>query len=115
MVGFAAGAMLTMATAMAGQMAGPPSSPNIYGPLASVAVPADAPPLFVARAADDPFFAKRGRPDRRLEGCQEARRVPPLRAGRTWLRHVSEATANTGWFEASESWMTMHGRMQPAT
>ena len=28
----------------------------IYGPLEPVAVPADAPPMFVALAADDPIF-----------------------------------------------------------
>ena len=29
---------------------------NIYGPLGAVDVPADAPPLFAAVAADDPLF-----------------------------------------------------------
>jgi len=44
MVGFSAGAMLTMATALAGEDAGPAFIGNIYGPLAPVTVPADAPP-----------------------------------------------------------------------
>lgn len=60
MVGFSAGAMLTMATALVGEDARPAFIGNIYGPLASVPVPDDAPPLFVALAADDPFFADSG-------------------------------------------------------
>src|SRR5512143_49405 len=60
MVGFSAGAMLTMATALVGEDAKPAFIGNIYGPLAAVTVPADAPPLFAALAADDPFFANGG-------------------------------------------------------
>jgi acetyl esterase/lipase len=56
MIGFSAGAMLTMATTLAGEDARPAFIGNIYGPLASVTVPAEAPPLFIALAADDPFF-----------------------------------------------------------
>ena len=60
MVGFSAGAMLTLATELGGQDAKPAFIGIIYGPLAAVTVPADAPPLFVALAADDPFFANGG-------------------------------------------------------
>ena len=60
MVGFSAGAMLTMATTLAGEDAKPAFIGNIYGPLAPLTVPADAPPLFIALAADDPFFANGG-------------------------------------------------------
>jgi hypothetical protein len=56
MVGFSAGAMLTLATTLAGDDAKPAFIGLIYGPLTSVTVPADAPPMFVALAADDPFF-----------------------------------------------------------
>lgn len=56
MVGFSAGAMLTMATAIAGQDAKPAFLGDIYGPLAAMPVPENAPPLFVALAADDPLF-----------------------------------------------------------
>src|SRR5439155_841171 len=60
MVGFSAGAMLTMATTLAGDDSKPAFIGTIYGPLAPVAVPADAPPLFVALAADDPLFGNAG-------------------------------------------------------
>jgi acetyl esterase/lipase len=45
MVGFSAGAMLTMATPPAGEDAKPAFIGNIYGPLAPLTVPADASPL----------------------------------------------------------------------
>jgi acetyl esterase/lipase len=60
MIGFSAGAMLTLATALAGEDAKPAFIGDVYGPLAPVTVPADAPPLFVALAADDPLFANGG-------------------------------------------------------
>ncbi|MBW8897709.1 MAG: alpha/beta hydrolase fold domain-containing protein, partial [Massilia sp.] len=60
MVGFSAGAMLTMATTLHGQDAKPAFIGDIYGPLAAVTVPADAPPLFIALAADDPLFGNGG-------------------------------------------------------
>ena len=52
--------MLTLVSELAGQDAKPAFIGIIYGPLAAVTVPADAPPLFVALAADDPFFANGG-------------------------------------------------------
>ncbi|HWF92667.1 MAG TPA: hypothetical protein VN684_10315, partial [Terriglobales bacterium] len=60
MVGFSASTALTMASSLAGEDAKPASIGIIYGPLASVKVPADAPPLFIALAADDPFFGNAG-------------------------------------------------------
>ena len=59
MIGFSAGAMLTIATTLYGQDAKPAFIGDIYGPLTNVEVPTDAPPLFVALAADDPFFCQR--------------------------------------------------------
>jgi len=49
MVGFSAGAMLTLTTALAGQEAKPAFIGDIYGPMGAVTVPADAP---AARAAN---------------------------------------------------------------
>jgi dienelactone hydrolase len=56
MIGFSAGAMLTMATTLNNRDAKPAFIGNIYGPLSAVDVPPDAPPLFAAIAADDPLF-----------------------------------------------------------
>ncbi|MEO8722274.1 MAG: alpha/beta hydrolase [Sphingobium sp.] len=62
MIGFSAGAMTTLNSILE---AGTPANPGtrapdfvgyIYGPMQSVAVPADAPPMFAALAMDDPLF-----------------------------------------------------------
>ena len=114
MVGFSAGAALTLATALVGEDARPAFIGDIYGPLASVPVPADAPPLFVALAADDPFFAGSG------FGLIESWRT----AGKPVEFHFYEQgghgfgmypkeTTSTGWFDAFVSWLTMHGMLKP--
>lgn len=118
MVGFSAGAMLTMATALTARDAAPAFIANIYGSLAPVSVPAGAPPLFVALAADDPLFGNSG------FGLIESWRA----AGRPVEFHLYEQgghgfgmypkdTTSTGWFEAFAQWLAMHGYMArvPAT
>jgi acetyl esterase/lipase len=57
MVGFSAGAMTVLQVALKNA---PDARPDfiapIYGPMMSVEVPPNAPPMFVARAADDPLL-----------------------------------------------------------
>src|SRR5439155_12350080 len=60
MVGFSAGAMLTMATVLAGDDAKPAFIGNNYGSQGALPVPTDSPPMFVALAADDPLFGNGG-------------------------------------------------------
>jgi acetyl esterase/lipase len=60
MMGFSAGAGATMATTLTAPQTHPAFIAPIYGGLNAVEVPADAPPMFVALAADDPLFAGRG-------------------------------------------------------
>jgi acetyl esterase/lipase len=114
MVGFSAGAMLTMATALVGEDARPAFIGNIYGPLAAVTVPADAPPLFVALAADDPFFASGG--FGLIESWRAARRPVEFhlyeQGGHGFGMYPKETTS-TGWFEAFVRWLTMHGMLAP--
>ncbi len=114
MVGFSAGAMLTMATALAGEDARPAFIANIYGPLAPVTVPADAPPLFVALAADDPFFANGG--IGLIDSWRAAKRPAEFhlyeQGGHGFGMYPKETTS-TGWFEAFVSWLTMHGMLAP--
>lgn len=58
-LGFSAGAMTTLATTQANaQDARPDFVGMIYGPTEKTDVPANAPPLFAAIAADDRFFIK---------------------------------------------------------
>lgn len=114
MVGFSAGAMLTMATALAGQDAKPVFIGNIYGPLAPMTVPADAPPLFVALAADDPFFASGG--FGLIESWRAAKRPAEFhlyeQGGHGFGMYPKETTS-TGWFNAFVNWLTMHGMLKP--
>lgn len=61
MIGFSAGAMTTLQVALTTDVASRPDfAASIYGPMAAVSPPADAPPLFVALAADDPLFGGSG-------------------------------------------------------
>jgi acetyl esterase/lipase len=109
MVGFSAGAMLTMATTLAGQDARPAFIANIYGPLAAVKVPADAPPLFVALAADDPLFANSG--FGLIEGWRTAKRPVEFHLfeqGGHGFGMYPKKTTSTGWFDEYVRWLEMH-------
>ncbi|WP_243846818.1 alpha/beta hydrolase [Sphingomonas japonica] len=112
MVGFSAGAMLTMATALAGEDAKPAFIGNVYGPLAPVTVPADAPPLFVALAADDPLFGNSGYG--LIESWTKAKRPVEFhlyeQGGHGFGMYPKETTS-TGWFDAFARWLAMHGYM----
>jgi len=60
-IGFSAGAMTALHAALAPSAAARPAFVGyIYGPMASVDVPADAPPIFVALALDDGLFGRSG-------------------------------------------------------
>ena len=114
MVGFSAGAMLTMATTLAGQDAKPAFIGVIYGPLAPVAVPADAPPMFVALAADDPFFANSG--IGLIDSWRAAKRPVEFHLyeqGGHGFGMYQKTTTSTGWFEAFARWLDMHGLLKP--
>lgn len=58
MVGFSAGAGTTMAATLQSTENKPAFIAPVYGGMRAVEVPADAPPMFVALAADDPLFGK---------------------------------------------------------
>jgi len=115
MVGFSAGAMLTMATVLAGQDAKPAFLGNIYGPLAPVTVPADAPPMFIALAADDPLFGNGG--FGLIDSWRAAKRPVEFhlyeQGGHGFGMYPKETTS-TGWFEEFARWMAMHGWIKRA-
>jgi len=114
MIGFSAGAMLTMATTLAGEEAKPAFIGNIYGPLASVTVPAEAPPLFIALAADDPFFGNSGYG--LVDSWKAAKRPVEFhlyeQGGHGFGMYPKETTS-TGWFDAFVRWLGMHGMLKP--
>jgi acetyl esterase/lipase len=115
MVGFSAGAMLTLTTAVAGEEAKPAFIGDIYGPLGAMTVPADAPPLFVAIAADDPFFG--GGEMGIVKSWIAAKRPVELhlfeQGGHGFGMYPKETTS-TGWFDAFARWLGMHGMLKPA-
>jgi acetyl esterase/lipase len=115
MVGFSAGAMLTMATTLSGGDAKPAFIGDIYGPLEPVKVPADAPPLFAALAADDPLFAGRGMG--LIDSWAAAKKPVEFhlygQGGHGFGMYPKETTS-TGWFDAFYKWIVMNGFTKPA-
>ncbi|WP_407695525.1 alpha/beta hydrolase [Sphingomonas psychrotolerans] len=115
MIGFSAGAMLTMATTLAGEEAKPAFIGNIYGPLASMTVPAAAPPMFAALAADDPLFGNSG--FGLIENWRAAKRPVEFHLyeqGGHGFGMYKKDTTSTGWFGAFADWLRMHGFLQAA-
>jgi acetyl esterase/lipase len=113
MVGFSAGAMLTISTTLYGKDAKPAFIGDIYGPLSKVNVPADAPPLFVALAADDPFFATA---DFGLIDSWRAAKRPVefhfFEQGGHGFGMYDKTTTSTGWFDNFVRWLDMHGYLE---
>ena len=115
MVGFSAGAMLTLQTALQASETNPAFIGIIYGPLQSVTVPADAPPMFVALAADDPLFGGRGMG--LIESWTAAKRPVEFHLyeeGGHGFGMYPKETTSTGWFEAFMRWLGMHQLLTPA-
>ncbi|WP_088185059.1 alpha/beta hydrolase [Sphingobium sp. Z007] len=114
MIGFSAGAMLTMATTLATKEAKPAFIGNIYGPLGSMTVPQDAPPMFAAIAADDPLFGDR---DFKLIDEWRAAKRPVefhlYEQGGHGFGMYPKTTTSTGWFDAFVRWLDMHGMLKP--
>lgn len=113
MIGFSAGAMLTLTTALHSESAKPAFIGNIYGPLSAVEVPADAPPLFAAIAADDPLFPVNFG---LIEAWRKANRPVEFhyyeQGGHGFGMYPKETTS-TGWFDAYVAWLGMHGYLTP--
>jgi len=114
MIGFSAGAMLTMACTLHDKEATPAFIGNIYGPLAAVEVPVDAPPLFAAVAADDPIFGLSN--FGLIESWRKANRPVEFhyyeQGGHGFGMYPKETTS-TGWFDAYVNWLRMHGLLKP--
>jgi acetyl esterase/lipase len=114
MIGFSAGAMLTLATTLDGDDAKPAFIGLIYGSLSPVTVPADAPPMFVALAADDPFFANGG--FGLIDSWKSAKRPVEFHLyeqGGHGFGMYQKPTTSTGWFDAYVRWIGMHGMLKP--
>ncbi|MFL6575209.1 MAG: alpha/beta hydrolase [Povalibacter sp.] len=114
MMGFSAGAGTTMAATLQSKENKPAFIAPIYGSQAAVEVPPDAPPLFVALAADDPLFAKN---DYGLIAAWK-------QAGRPVEFHLYQngghgfglgnpGKTSTGWFPQFMLWLEVNGFVEP--
>lgn len=114
MVGFSAGAMLTISTTLYGQDAKPAFIGEVYGSLAPVEVPADAPPLFFAIAADDPLFGNGS--FGLIDSWRAAKRPVEFHfyeQGGHGFGMYQKPTTSTGWFDDFTRWLAMHGYLKP--
>ena len=111
MVGFSAGAMTTLALTMSSTPDDMPAFiAPIYGPMAAIAVPAAAPPMFNVLANDDPLFARKGLG--LIEAWQAARRPVEFhlyQAGGHGFGMGRAGTTSPSWIEAFRSWLDANG------
>jgi acetyl esterase/lipase len=114
MVGFSAGAQTTLAVTLQAEVADRPAFIGlIYPPMAPVAAPADAPPMFVALAADDPLFGRMG--DGLIESWVAARRPFEFHVyehGGHGFGLGLKGTTTEGWIEGLIRWIGMNGFLE---
>jgi acetyl esterase/lipase len=112
MVGFSAGAMTTMATALAAPDTHLAFIAPIYGSMEAVKVPVDGPPLFAVLAANDPLFANKG--FGLIESWQKAGKPVEFhlyQAGGHGFGLGKKGTTSTGWFEDFMHWLDANGML----
>ncbi len=113
-MGFSAGAMTTLGVTEADA---PDARPDfiapIYPPMSRVVVPADAPPMFVAIASDDPLFGSKG--FGLIEAWQAAKKPVELhlyeKGGHGFA--ANHGTTSEHWFQELAWWMEARGLMTP--
>ncbi|MES1202376.1 MAG: alpha/beta hydrolase [Pseudomonadota bacterium] len=110
MIGFSAGAGTTMATALNAPQTRPAFLGSFYGGMNAVQVPADAPPLFVALAADDPLFGGRG--FGLVQSWQDAGRPVELhyyQNGGHGFGLGNPGKTSNDWFDTFMHWLDVNG------
>ena len=110
MIGFSAGAMTTMVTALSAPDTRLAFIAPIYGSMEAVTVPKDAPPLFAVLAADDPLFARKGLG--LIDSWQQAGRPVEFhlyQGGGHGFGLGKPGTTSPGWFDAFTRWLTVSG------
>ena len=116
MIGFSAGAVLTMATTLNSQEAKPAFIGNIYGGLSRRGRPArrTAPLRGDRRRRPAPRHPNFGL----IENWRKAKRPVEFhyyeRGGHGFGMYPKETTS-TGWFDAYVKWLGMHGYLKPKT
>ncbi len=106
MIGFSAGAMTTLSTALQAPETKPLFIGPVYGGMGPVEVPENAPPMFVVLAADDPLFAGTG--FGLIESWQAAGRPVEFHLyqnGGHGFGLGNPGKTSTGWFDVFMHWM----------
>src|SRR6186713_477776 len=110
MMGFSAGAGTTMAATLESKEIKPAFIAPIYGRQSAVEVPPDAPPMFVAVAADDPLF---GNNDYGLISAWKKAGRPvefhPYQNGGHGFGLGNPPKTSTGWFPQFILWLESNG------
>jgi acetyl esterase/lipase len=116
MMGFSAGAMTTMNTAVAAKATEKPAFIGyIYGPMYPAEIPADAPPMFAAIAMDDSLFQAHGLA--LIDSWRKAKRPVELHAyerGDHGFGTGRPGTTTMGVMPQLLSWLEMQGLLNPA-
>lgn len=114
MIGFSAGAMTTLGVTLADK---PDARADfigvIYGPMAAVTVPADAPPMFNAMARDDNFFGHQGYG--LIESWDKADKPVEFHlydGGGHGFGSFPKQTTSDLWFEQFSAWMNARGLLK---
>lgn len=114
LLGFSAGAMTTLGVTLANDpTARADFIAPIYGPMTAVTVPADAPPLFTALAADDQFFGNQGYG--LVEAWHKAKRPVELHvyeSGGHGFSNFKHGTTTDNWFEHYAEWLAARGLLK---
>jgi len=114
-VGFSAGAITALAVVTGEQIdARPDFIAPIYPPMDAQTVPADAPPMFLAIALDDPLFAL-GRPLPLIDSWRNARRpveVHLFERGSHGFGMASTSKASALWIDEFHAWMDDRGLLR---
>jgi acetyl esterase/lipase len=114
MIGFSAGAMLTMTTTLGMPAVKPAFIGPVYGSMEPVTVPADAPPMFAVLAADDPLFSHKGLG--LIDSWQNAGRQVEFHLyqhGGHGFGLGKKGTTSTGWFDAFILWLDTNHFLKP--
>jgi acetyl esterase/lipase len=113
MRGFAAGAGTTMAATLQSTQNKPAFIAPIYGSLRTVEVPADAPPMFVALASDDPLF---GNNEYGLISAWKNAKRPVefhlYQNGGHGFGLGNPGRTSTGWFPQFMLWLEVNGMLK---